>query len=154
MATDACAICNADGQQQHYFVEFGSKGPVRYFYTTPLRSMLIKTFDDFISYKPHFDVVTGPFIVCLDCKGLDLKYCPPLEVSKRIIHYMTYKMQNMQALWVINPNAIAFMVLKIVKPFMSRAFRAKLRIVKESEFTAELLQLQGLRARPWLQTAQ
>ncbi len=150
MATDKCTICNT-GSTDHYYVEFAAKGPVRYFYTSPVRTMLVRTLDDFLSFKPHFDAVPGPFVLCIDCKGMEAKHYPPLKVSKQIVQYIGTQMPNLQEFWVINPNALVFTVLKIIMPFMNATLRKKMRVFKTltGDFTHELLQLERLR-RPWL----
>ena len=153
MATDKCEICNTSGAvaTPHYFVEFAKKGVVRYFYTSPVRTMLIRTFEDFISFKPHFDAVPGPFVFCIDCRGMEARHYPPLEVSKRIVKYIAREMPHMQAFWIINPNPIVYMVLKIIMPFMDSVLRKKMRVFKnlEGNFVFELLQLERLQ-RPWM----
>ncbi len=154
MATDACEICNT-GSAAHYFVEFGIRGSVRYFYTSPVRTMLIRTFEDFMSFKPHFDAVPGPFVFCIDCKGMTGAHYPPLDVSKKIIKYIAQEMPHMQAFWIINPNALVYTVLKIIMPFMEKGLRKKMRVFKglEGDFVFELLQLERLVARPWMSVA-
>jgi hypothetical protein len=160
MATDACEICNvaaaaaAATQRQttpHYFVEFAARGPVRYFYTSPVRTMLIRTFEDFMSFKPHFDAVPGPFIFCIDCRGMEARHYPPLEVSKKIVKYIANEMPQMQGFWVINPNALVYTVIQIIRPFMDSRLRKKMRVFKnlEGDFVFELLQLERLQ-RPWI----
>ena len=161
MATDACELCRvataaaaAAATQQltpHYFVEFAARGPVRYFYTSPVRTMLIRTFEDFMSFKPHFDAVPGPFIFCIDCRGMEARHYPPLEVSKKIVKYIANEMPQMQAFWVINPNALVYTVIQIIRPFMKAELRKKMRVFKnlEGDFVFELLQLERLQ-RPWI----
>ena len=124
-ASGSCDICKASKETHHYFVEFASKGPVRYFYTSPVRTMLIRTFEDFLSFMPHFDAVPGPFVCCIDCRNMEARHYPPLEVSKKIIKYIAREMPHMVAFWVINPNALVYTVLKIIMPFMESGLRKK-----------------------------
>ena len=150
MATDKCPVCNT-GSDGHYYVEFAAKGAIRYFYTSPVRAMLIRTLDDVLSFKPHFEAVPEQFVLCIDCKGMEPKHYPPLNVSKKIVDYISHQLPNLQEFWIINPNALVFTVLKIIMPFMSPQLRRKMRVFKkiEGDFTHELLQLERLR-RPWL----
>ena len=128
MACPKCAVNPA----AHSFHPLTSTGPVRLYYTAPAKATeILKSHAEFVPFKTHLDTTRGsPWIWLFDCKGMGTKHLLPLSICKELMQvFVAEHGDNLQAIWVLNPNSWFRGMVGMLKPFFKKGLLEKIQFL-------------------------
>lgn len=148
MPCERCTI----SPDSHCFINLGTHQGITYFYTSPVRGHDFKeTVATLSYYKSHLEEAKiHKWVWIVDCKEMKSKHYSSPELSRRLVQHLTDEHRNqLQEIWIINPNTWIRGLVAIIKPFFSRATTDRLHVLHKSGLELYMeLESRGMKGVP------
>jgi len=128
-----CSICSTD-PASFVLRKVSEKGQHVVYYTHPSKVKQEYTSDAILSHYRHMLSEKGPstWTWVFDGAGFDTDHIMELKTGQGVAELLeTLHIATLQQINIINPSIHLKVLLKVIRPFMSDALKAKLRILDD-----------------------
>ena len=130
-----CPVC-AEAPGSHSLREIGMEEGCVVFYTCPAEASKYNDRDGIMAhYENTLESRVGtdtPWIWVFDCKGFTLKHLIEVNIATGVASLINTRFENnLNKIIILNSYWIVPIVLHIVKPFIGKSLRGKIKFSKE-----------------------